>query len=309
MTVKAITVRSLGAWQVSLGRALTLTACAVLGQGAFGLPGAAATFKVSPTVLEARRQGGQAALGTIDVELKGELGRRFRVVVQDIRQLPDGSQAYEPPLGSPFSASSWISVAPAGFGGGPNRVQPVQYQVRVPPNAEPGDHLASIAVQRLPGDGGATAAPIEAISVRLTIRVPGLARPTAEIAGLDVPSVADGGPVGIGTTVRNTGNVTLDFDRADRGRVAIIDGDERKATLPFEGQLFPGQTRRFELSWESPPLFGEFEAVASVDAGADPVRESHGFWVIPWREVAALVLVVLAVLTVALGVRRRRWGY
>jgi hypothetical protein len=289
--------------------ALLAVVCATLAACTALPPEARATFKVSPTVLEAQRRGGQAALGTIDVELRNEHDRRFRVVVQDICQLPDGSQAYEPPSGSQFSASSWISVAPTGFAGGPNRTQPIQYQVRVPANAEPGDHLASIAVQRLPRGGEATAAPIEAISVRLTISVPGRARPAARIVGLEVPGVADGGPVGIGATVRNTGNVTLDFDRANRGRVEVVDGGDTKATLPFEGALFPGQTRHFELAWESPPLLGGFEAVASVDLGGGSARESAGFWVIPWRELGALALVILAVLTVALGIRRRRWGY
>ena len=309
MVSKAITARGLGTRWLRAATALLTVIASVFALGVPSPPDARAIFKVSPTVLEARRQGGQAALGTIDVELKGERGRRFRVVVQDIRQLPDGSQAYAPPSRSPFSASSWIAVVPARFAGSPTRTQPVQYRVRVPANAEPGDHLASLTVQRLPAGGGSTAAPVEAISVRLTIRVPGRADPAARIVDLDVPGVADGGPVDVGATVRNTGNVTLDFDRADRGRVAILDGDDAETTLPFAGVLFPGQTRRFELAWESPPLFGDFEAVASVDAGRLPAHESAGFWVIPWREIGALVLVVLAALTVALGLRRRRWGY
>jgi hypothetical protein len=284
-------------------------ACLLLLVRAASPPTAAASFKVSPTILEATRRGGQALLGTIGVELREERDRRFRVVVQDIRQLPDGSQAYEPPSGSRFSASSWIAVTPTAFAGAPDRTQPVQYRVRVPADAEPGDHLASISVQRLPQGGGATAAPIEAISVRLTIRVPGRARPAAKIVALEVPGIADGGPVEIGTTVRNTGNVTLDFDRANRGGVRVVDGDTAKAKLPFAGQLYPGQTRYFELSWDDPPLYGDFDAAATVDLGGEVVHETQGFRVIPWRELGALVLVVLAVLTVALGVRRRRWGY
>lgn len=291
------------------GKALFPAVCVCLGIVVAAPSPAAATFKVSPTVIQARRQGGQAALGTIQVEMKGERGRRFRVLVQDIRQLPDGSQAYEPPSGSPFSASAWVSAVPARFAGASNRTQPVQYQVQVPPSAEPGDHLASLTVQRLPRKGQATAAPIEAVSVRLEIRVPGDARPAARIVALDVPGVADGAPVDIGATVRNTGNVTLEFDGANPGRVAIEDGGETKATLPFEGSLFPGQTRFFDLSWDDPPLFGNLEAVAMVDAGPQPARKVADLWVIPWREIAALVLVVLAVLTVALGIRRRRWGY
>jgi hypothetical protein len=282
---------------------------ALLVLGTLVPPPASAVFTVSPTVLEAQRRGGQAVLGAIDVELKGERGRRFRVVVQEIVQLPDGTQAYRPPSGSPFSASSWVSAVPARFSGAPDRTQPVQYRVGVPADAEPGDHLASLTVQRLPRNAAATAAPVEAISVRLTIRVPGRARPAAKIVALDAPSVADGAPVAIAASVRNTGNVTLDFDRAHVGRLAIVDGGKPAAQLVFAGQLFPGQLRSFELSWDDPPLFGDFDAVAGVDAGARPARATAAFWVIPWRELAALALVVLAVLIVALGWRRRRWGY
>lgn len=271
--------------------------------------GASAFFRVSPTVVELERRPGRAALGTIGVELRGERNRRFRVLVQDIRHQSDGSQAYEPPSGSPFSASSWIAVVPARFAGAPNRSQPVQFRVRVPPGAEPGDHIASLTVQRLSPGEGATAAPVEAVSVRLEVRVAGRVRPGAEITDLDVPAIAGRGPVQVGATVRNTGNVTLDLDRGDPGRVAILDDGKREATLPFDGLLYPGEARRFERAWEGPPLLGGFEAVASVDAGPRPARREVGFWVIPWRELGALLLVVLAVLVTALGRRRRRWGY
>jgi hypothetical protein len=286
----------------------TLIVLAVLGAGVSYPPQASATFKVSPTLLRVHRSGGQAALGTIGIDLRGERGRRFRVVVQDIRQLPDGSQTYESASASPYSASSWVSVNPSRFAGSPNRTQPVQYRVRVPADAEPGDHLTSLTVQRLQRGGQATAAPVEAVSVRLAIRVPGQAKPAATIAQLDVPGIAGGGPVGVGATVRNTGNVTLDFDGASPGRIEILDGEESVATLPFTGELFPGETRTFALSWESPPLFGHFEAAASVDTGRPTAEESARFWVIPWRKIGALILVVLAALTVAAGVRRRRWG-
>ncbi len=181
--------------------------------------------------------------------------------------------------------------------------------MRVPAGAEPGDHLASISVQRLPAAAGGTAAPIEAVSVRLDVRVAGRAVRRARIVALDVPAIADGGPIAIGATVRNSGNVTLDFDRGDPGRVRVMDGSEPRARLSFQGRLYPGQTRFFDLSWDDPPLFGAFDAVASVDTGPRPARRTAKLWVIPWREIAALALVVLAVLTVALGVRRRRWGY
>lgn len=272
---------------------------------------AVAAFKVYPTVLDLDRAPGAAALGTIDVKLSGEAGQRFRTVIEDISQRPDGTQVYTPASGSRFSASSWISVSPRTFAGAPDRVQPIQYRITVPPDAEPGDHLASLTVQRLAGNSeGATAAAIEAVSVRLTIRVRGKVRPRAQIVTLSAPSIADGGPVDVTTAVRNSGNVTLNFDGANRGGVTIFDGDSRKARLePFTGKLFPGQTREFVSSWDDPPLFGSFDAEATIHTGPDSAHRRAGFLVIPWREVGALLLIVAAVAIFALGWRRRRWGY
>jgi hypothetical protein len=270
---------------------------------------AAAAFKVFPTIVDVQRNAGRAALGTIDVRLKGERGERFRTVVEEIGQRPDGTQTYAPASNAPYSASSWVRVTPATFAGAPDRVQPIQYQVVVPVNAEPGDHLASLTVQRLAKGGDATAAAINAVSVRLTIRVGGPLDPAARITELDVPGIADGGPVGVSATVENSGNLTLDFDHANRGGVKILDGDDRKAALPFEGKLFPGQTRVFASRWEDPPLLGHFEALASVRTTGEDAHRSARFWVIPWRQIGALLLLLVAVVLLALGIRRRRWGY
>jgi hypothetical protein len=270
---------------------------------------ACASFKVFPTTVDLERGAGSAALGTINVRVHGERGRRFRTIVQEITQRPDGTQAYSPASNSRFSASSWVSVTPSTFSGSPDRTQPVQYRVIVPPNAEPGDHLASLTVQRLASGGGATATSIEAVSVRMTIRVRGTVHPEARIVSLEVPTIADGGPVSITTTVRNSGNVTLDFDHANPGAMNVLDGDDQKASLPFEGRLFPGQTRVFTSSWDDPPLFGNFDAEASIKTGTRDARRKEGFWVVPWRQIAALLLVLLAALIFALGWRRRRWGY
>lgn len=290
-------------------RRLTGVALATLGLALLAPHPAAANFKVFPTTVDLELDAGAAALGTIDVRLDDEAGRRFRAVVEEIDQRADGTQVYSPASRSPHSASSWVSVAPGAFAGSPDRTQPIQYRVRVPADAEPGDHLASLTVQRLASAGNATAAAIEGVSVRLTIRVRGEIRPRAEIADLEVPAVAGGGAVSIGATVRNTGNVTLDFDRGNPGAVAILDGDDREARLPFAGRLFPGQTRVFDVRWEDPPLFGSFEAEATVETGARDARRGEEFWAVPWRQIGALILVVAAALVFARGWRRRRWGY
>jgi hypothetical protein len=275
-----------------------------------GASPASASFKVSPTTVDLSRDPGGAALGTIGVRLRQEHGHRYRALVQEIDQKADGTQVYGPASGSPYSASSWVTLSPTRFTGAPNRTQPIQYRVQVPADAEPGDHLASITVQRLASPNDATATAVMAISVRLTIRVQGPVHERARITGFDVPGIAAGeDPVKIVTTVKNAGNVTLDFEGANRGGVRILDGDDRREVLPFGGRLFPGQVRVFDSRWEDPPLFGDFDAEATIRTGARSVSERDGFWVIPWRQIVALLLLVAAVLVLAWGWRRRRWGY
>lgn len=286
--------------------------CASFVLAAVEAGGAAAKFSVYPTIVEVHRPAGTTILGRIDVKVRGERRARFRVLVQDIGQSADGAYTYAPATRSPHSASAWVSVAPRAFAGAPDRVQPVEFQVAVPADAEPGDHLTSITVERLaPSATGATARSIEAVSARLTVLVDGPLHPRAAITALTVPGLVDGGPVGVETTVRNTGNVTLDFDGANRGGVRIRDGDGTKATLPpFAGKLFPGETRRFVSEWEDPPLYGSFDAEAGVRTGKGQVTaRTAGFTVLPWRELGALMLVLIAAVLLYLGRRRRRYGY
>jgi hypothetical protein len=268
--------------------------------------GAAGKFKVFPTVIDLERAPGTPSIGTFNVTLKGEHGHDFEVVVKDVVQHPDGSFAFVEPSRSPYSASSWLSVSPQRFDGAPDRTQPVQYQVLVPDGAEPGDHITSLLVERLPKDREATTVPIEAISVRLDVLVSGKAVPAAEITSLSAPKIAGGSPVNLSASISNTGNVTLDFDHANKGSLAVTSGSDRKADVGFSGVLYPDQSRVLDLSWNDAPLFGSYSAEASVDLGQRVVRRSQSFYVVPWRQIGALLLVALAAVVLLAGVRRRR---
>jgi hypothetical protein len=267
---------------------------------------AAARFSVTPTTVDIERQRGKTASGAFDVDLADERGD-FVVEVQDVVQQPEGTVAFQPATKSPFSASSWMTISPRRFSGEPNRAQPIQYTVRVPDKAEPGDHVTAITVKRLPRESGATATTVQAIAVRFTVRVFGKRRPSAEIVSVDAPGISGGSPVEATAEIRNTGNVALDFDRANEGNLAFVQGEESEAELQFDGQLFPGQTRDFDLAWDDVPVFGQFRAVASLDVGKDVLTESKSIFQIPWREIGALVLVALAAIVLTLGRRSGRF--
>jgi hypothetical protein len=267
---------------------------------------AQADFSVSPTVDYLSLRPGEAAVGTTRVGIRGERRSRFTVEVEDIAQRPDGGLAYASPAGSPFSASSWIEVSPRSFSARPNRVQPIEYLVRVPGEAEPGDHVTSLTIKRRSPAGRAGVAAIQAVSVRLTVRVAGQLRESVAVESLDRPEVAGKGPISVGAALRNTGNVRLDFDRLNTGSLAIVDDGEGVARAPLRGVLFPGQTRYVELAWEDPPLLGHPEVEVAVATKRGTVKRAEAFWLVPWRQGAALTLLALAVLVVATGRRRRR---
>jgi hypothetical protein len=264
---------------------------------------ARADFSVSPTILELGRAPGRVAVGTVEVRLRGEGAQRFAVDVEDVSQTRGGAFSFGTSRSSRFSASRWIKLSPARFRGTPDRVQPVQFTVRVPADAEPGDHVTALTVKRLsPAVGGTTL--VQAVAVRLTVRVRGRLRPAAALLDLRAPRISGGGTVSGKVTVRNTGNVRLNLDRENPGALRVLGSGNVKATLPFRGPLYPGEERAFRLTWADPPLFGHFDIRAAVRAGR--LRKiSHGFWVVPWRQAIALALVAFSAGLLIAGRRRR----
>jgi hypothetical protein len=266
---------------------------------------AGAAFSVGPSVRDLPLRPGEALVDSFRVKTHGERGR-FVVEIEDVVQRPDGGLSYERPRDSRFSASSWIRVLPRSFPGRPNRVQPVEYRVQVPAGAEPGDHVTSLTVKRLPPPGASDVTTIQAVSVRLTVRVAGRRREGVSIDRLDTPSLAGRGPIIAHARLRNTGNVRLDLDRANRGSLAFVSGDEERARLRLKGLLFPGQAREVELGLDDPPLAGRLTARATVRTRRGAISSDAVVWMVPWRQAGALVLIALATLAVRGGRRRRR---
>ena len=268
------------------------------------VPAAArADFSVSPTIVELGRAPGRVAIGTVEVRLRGEGAQRFAVDVEDVSQTRGGAFSFGTPRSNRFSASRWITLSPVRFRGAPDRVQPVQFTVRVPADAEPGDHVTALSVKRLSAAAGGTTL-VQAVAVRLTVRVRGRLRPAAALLDLRAPRISGGSTVSGQVTVRNTGNVRLNFDRDNPGALRVLASGHVKAALPFRGPLYPGEERAFRLTWADPPPFGHFDWRAEVRAGR--LRKvSQGFWVVPWRQAVALALVAIAAGLLITGRRRR----
>jgi len=175
----------------------------------------------------------------------------------------------------------------------------------VPRDAEPGEHTASLTVKRrVPASPGEQATIVQALSVRITIRVRGQAREGVDVA-LDAPGVAGRGPVEATLRVRNTGTTNLRFDGRNRGSLAFRHGDAVKARVALRGVLLPRQTRTVLLPWQDPPLAGKVSVRGQVRTGEGVIARTADTWMVPWRQAAALALLSLGI-AVLLGGRRHR---
>jgi hypothetical protein len=264
---------------------------------------APAAFTVSPTVIDVHTAPGRVASGVFEVSLRRERGR-FTVEPEGLGQDVHGGFTFRPAGRSRFSAAAWLLAIPSAFAGAPARTQAVEFRVRVPRDAEPGDHVASLTVKRTPVARPGRAAIVQAVAVRLTIRVAGRVQRRAALADLRAPRVAGGGQVDAAVTVRNTGNQRLDFDHGQRGQLTITANGRRKASAAFAGVLYPGERREFHTSWSDPPLLGRVKVQAHLPS-ARPATLARMIVLVRWRQSLALALIAVAAILLVSGRRRR----
>ena len=270
-----------------------------------GATPAHAGFSAAPSIVELEVRPGGTVVGTVDVRLEDERRARLTVAPEDVVQLADGGFAFRRPTGAAQAASSWIAVSPRSFAGAPDRVQPVEYRLSVPRDARPGDHTVSLTVKRRVTPGRpAQATAVQALSVRVSIRVAGRARERVSL-DLDAPGMAGRGPLTATLRVRNTGNTTLDFDRRNRGALLFVDGGDVQARLALRGVLLPRQMRVLTLPWQDPPPAARVHARGELATSRGVLTRSADIWMVPWRQAAAIALLAGG-LAVLLGGRRSR---
>ncbi len=233
---------------------------------------------------------------------------------------------------TPSDLASWIDI-----GGGPFTLQPgdrleIPVTIRVPQNAEPGGHYASVFFgtdpSLKPEEGGGQVSVRSLIGSLIILRVAGEVRETASIKSF---GQADAGalnrlPAGLQLRVANQGNVHI----RPQGTVIIrnlFGGETARLTInEANGAVLPNSVRRFDVSWSKHEnsgargnffqeigaewrnfALGSYTATAILNYGQAnlTLQADTRITIIPWRILTLFGLgLILVIVGLRIGIQR-----
>ena len=236
----------------------------------------------------------------------------FRVWSGDGYNTSDGAFAIYGDDVEPSDTGSWIELPDTEVTVNPTSRADLPILIRVPENAEPGDHAGGVAalnttpVEQVES-GGAEVDILRAVGARIYIRVAGPLEPALEVRNLRVdadlpllPGLRGSGTARIQYDVVNTGNLRL----APTTDVQIAGpfGAGRTSLDPVElRELLPGNTITMSQSLTEVASLGRMTAEVTLTAGDLEITRTKTFWAIPW-----LYLLAMTIAGGAIWWRRRR---
>jgi len=290
-------VQRLANWAAILLAAIVMATLPVPAHAQEGL-------KVWPTKVELSVNRGEAATATVNVHNEGAEPATVCVYVMDFRIDRDGRFVFTEPGHESYSASEWLSVDNTGFELGPGESQEIEVVVAVPTDLEPGGHYAAVFFQTGPSaneDGVPISTRIPSL---FYITVPGATDADvcadAEIVSLILPGFVEQAPVQAGVVVKNTGNVHLTV-----AATAYFKGlSSKSSSLDLQQMtLLPNGEGTLSGNWAELPYIGRVRAsivIGYFDEQGDVVNKSQTgeFFVIPWKQLTAIAIAVVLVVTV-----------
>ncbi|HSH18367.1 MAG TPA: hypothetical protein VK978_03210 [Candidatus Saccharimonadales bacterium] len=234
---------------------------------------------------------------------------------------------------------NWVSFSETNFSAEPNVWKTIKMTIKPPKEAAFGYYFAVLFSRSSPEKPTGGRSGVEggvASLVLLNVNAPG-ARREAKVAELTASQkVYEFLPAKFSVKLRNSGNVHV----SPTGNIFIKRGSKQVASLVFneqQGNILPGSNRSFEMDWkEGFPIyeekaegsnksrslnwdfnqlqnfrFGKYTAtlVAVYDDGQRdvPVEAVVSFWVIPWRIIGVILLIILLVGGGLWGLSRLIW--
>lgn len=210
-----------------------------------------------------------------------------------------------------FSLGQWIKFSQTKLALTPNQIVEFEYSIVVPTDAEAGGHYGVVFFSTQPPDNSGNQNQIAISSMigsLVLVKVPGAVIEKGFLESFKAQSLLVKPPVVFDARISNLGNIH--FKPAGNISIKGMFGDSY--TIPINqaaGNVLPDSTRKFEEKW-SPGGFkiGRYTAKLDVVYGENEKTLSGQtvFWILPIWFIACLALVVVAVVVLAIFIRRRR---
>ncbi|MGC4746829.1 hypothetical protein ACLQ28_14360 [Micromonospora sp. DT201] len=201
------------------------------------------------------------------------------------------------------TAIEWVTVGPERFRLAPGAVKLVDLRIAVPASAEPGEHQVAVIFSAPPPADAPGMRVRRSVGAPVYVTVPGDAIDSVQVAEVDVPGFALGGPLALTATVRNVGTLHRDFVAADQLRARVAGGDVR---FPDFTLLRDG-SRQVSTRWDDPPLVCVCRvtvAVSNPDGRSGSARAT--VVILPLHLIGPAVGGIVLVLLLGWMLRRRR---
>ncbi len=285
--------------------------------------GSGQALEIAPPVINLRADPGQTI--TTKINLRGVSSQTLLVTgeVNDfVAAGEDGTPKLlldsEEEVSNPYSLKTWVKPLPE-LTLNPKQVKEMSVTITVPANAAPGGYYGVVRFTGTPPELKGTGVSLSAsLGSLLFIRVSGQAQEGMQVEQFYAANdntqswLFESTPIKFVERLKNTGNTHLQ----PAGQVTVTDMFGQKvATLNVNlppRNVLPASIRRFEQPMDSSVigdkmLFGRYTADLRVAYGDNhqEVTASLTFWVIPYRLIGAIILLLIAAFFIGRTLIRR----
>jgi hypothetical protein len=268
---------------------------------------AAAGLQISPALVELNGEPGKSYVLKEKVTNVTNSDLNYTTTVDDFGAKDESGAAKLLPRGDvPVSASmiGWVA-APASFTLVGKEVRTLSITVTIPQNAEPGGHYGVLSFQGTKPKTSQNSVAIQASTgLLMLVRVAGTVDEDLQLTTLSSEkdgkqsSIFENTPITFVTRLQNKGNIHV----KPSGTITITDMFGRLVdTLKVNNDLsnvLPNSIRRFESTLTKDWMFGRYSAELTIGYGTkgQVVQGQIMFWVIPWKIVATILLVLVTLI-------------
>jgi hypothetical protein len=219
-----------------------------------------------------------------------------------------------------YSLKYWVAGVPD-LDLGPQELKAATIVINVPLDAEPGGHYGVVRFTGVPPNLQGTGVSLSAsVGTLILLTVTGPVTHHLSMVQFDVghnnvktdvfkiASFFEQGPLDLLIRIRNSGTI----HEQPTGTLYISDLFGTKVTTiavnPLRGNILPDSIRRFVETYPKKSLFGYYTANLSLKYnGTGSLTDKVSFWVIPWKLVL-IVLLVLVILFYVLKIALRKYN-